>query len=497
MHDNKNILELTDLCISTGKEFSLDHINLSVPKNSVFTILGNNMSGKTLLMKSICGITPPVSGEIIYDSTPVRFQNEAQARESGIYYFTYQPQIIPSLSVVENLVLGLEHKFGSRIFRTSQKAFRTACHFLEKYELQFDLDAKAGELSYYQQHLISFLHAILSGCRLLILDELITYCSPSELMNLTCFIKKLSRQGITVICLVQHLNALTVESDYYYPMPQAHETTARSTRPISASVYAESMIKKQFEQNRYPYISMSPGETLLDACGVSLQNAPGHRFNFSIRESEVVGITGNSIPHTQNVFHILSGKAASPTGRLSIKGCPVSVHKNRSFVHKNISYLSGEPSYNLTKSLDVKNNMFLSDYAPVSNKGFLSPSKMAALSYEYVSLLNIQNVSFNSGIEYLSSGTQQKIAISKALNAGTILYFFHTPTANLDTASSLDFYNIVNSLKRHGRGICILSYDLDELCGVCDRVYIFKENEEALEVKNSPAARLLIKEKLK
>lgn len=497
MYDNENILELSDLCISTGKDFYLNHINLYVPKNSVFTILGNNMSGKTLLMKSICGITRPVSGHIIYNSNPVHFQNENQAREHGVYYFTYQPQIVPSLSVLENLILGLEHKFGARIFRSPRKAYQAIFHLLEQYGLTFDLAANAGDLSYYRQHLVSFLHAILSGATLLILDELITYCSPSELLNLKNFIAKLSAHGVTVICLAQHPNILTMESGYYYSMPQAHETSAGAIRPVSAAQYAESTIKKQYQQNRYPYISMSPGKILLDARGLSSKYASGSIFNLSVRESEVIGITGNSIPYTQHIFHILSGKATSPTGRLSIRGCPVSAHRNQSFVHKNVSYLSGDPSGNLAKNLDIKDNMFLSDYSSVSRNGFLSPSKMAALSYEYVTMLNMQNVSFRSGVEYLSSGTQQKIAISKALNVGAVLYFFHTPTACLDTASSVDFYNIVNSLKRHGRGICILSYDPDELCGVCDRVYIFKENEEIHEVKNSPAARLYIKEKLK
>lgn len=483
MHHNENILELTDLCISTGKEFYLNHIHLHVPKNSVFTILGNNMSGKTLLMKSICGITRPVSGEIIYNSARVDFQSESQARESGIYYFTYQPQIIPSLSVMENLILGLEHKFGARIFCTPGKAYDAAGRILEQYELTFDLTDKAGNLSYYQQHLISLLHAIISGGKLLILDELLTYCSHSELIHLKSFIKKASGQGITVICLAQHLNSLTMESDYYYSMPQAHETTAAAIRPVSADQYTESMLRKQYEQNKYPYISMPPGEVLLEACKLSSDSSPENLFSLSIRESEVVGITGNSIPYTQHIFHILSGKSDSPTGRLSIKGCPVSARKNQSFLRRNISYLSGEPSGNLTRSLDVKDNIFLSNYAPVSHGGFLSPSKMAALSYEYVSMLNIQNVSFYSDIDYLSSGTQQKIAISKALNAGAVLYFFHTPTASLDTPSSVDFYNIVNSLKRHGRGICILSFDLDELCGVCDKVYVFRENEKVHEVK--------------
>ncbi len=163
---------------------------------------------------------------------------------------------------------------------------------------------------------------------------------------------------------------------------------------------------------------------MLDARGLSSKYASGSIFNLSVRESEVIGITGNSIPYTQHIFHILSGKATSPTGRLSIRGCPVSAHRNQSFVHKNVSYLSGDPSGNLAKNLDIKDNMFLSDYSSVSRNGFLSPSKMAALSYEYVTMLNMQNVSFRSGVEYLSSGTQQKIAISKALNVGAVLYFF-------------------------------------------------------------------------
>ncbi|MDO4312203.1 MAG: ATP-binding cassette domain-containing protein [Eubacteriales bacterium] len=483
MQAKDNILELKNLCISTNEGFYLKNINLHVPRNSIFTILGNNMSGKTLLMKSICGITQPDSGKVIYNSESVHFCSETQARKNGIYYFTYQPQIIPELSVIENLILGSEKKFGSYIFRNPKKAVAAIHTIMEKYDLSFDLTVRAGSLGFYQQHLISFVRALLSDCRLLILDGLIAYCSRAELISLRNFLKKITAENITVICLAQHLNSLTIESDYYYSMPPAYETTAEASHPVSASQYTESLIQKQYNQNKYPYISMNPGEVLLSAHNLSPSSSSVHMFDFSIRESEVVGITGNSIPYTEHIFNMLSGNIPSPTGKLFIKGCPVSVPKNYSFIQKNISYLSSEPSHNLVKSLDVKNNIFLSNYRPVSNKGFLSPSKMAALSYEYVTLLNMQNISFHSDTRHLSSGTQQKIAISKALNAGSVLYFFNTPTATLDTASSIDFYNIINSLKRHGRGICILSYDLDELSGVCDKIYVFKENEEVRELK--------------
>lgn len=498
MLSKDNILELKDLCLSTGEGFRLENINLSVPRNSIFTILGSNMSGKTLLMKTVCGIAQPASGEIIYNSEMVHFSDEIQARRMGIYYFSYYPQIIPELSIAENIILGSEKTFGSYIFRSPRKAAAAIQRRMNEYGLSFDPEAKAGSLGFCQQHLVSFFRAALNGCRLLILDELIAHFSPSEISDLKRLLKRMTEHGVTVVCLAQYLNSFTTESDYYYPMPQTGGDKSPGSSPISASQYAESFARNHpSAANKYPHIHMVPGELLLDARNLSSAFYPGLHFDFSIRESEVIGITGNSIPYTKHMFDLLSGNAAAGTGRLRIRGCPVSFPKNRAFVKKNISYLSGEPSRNLADNLDLTDNIFLSNYRRVSRRGFLSSSKMAAQSYEYVSLLNMPNISFHSGIKQLSSGTQQKIAISKALNAGSVLYFFNTPTANLDTASSMDFYNIINSLKRHGRGIALLSYDLEELCGVCDRIYIFRENEPVLEFKNNLQTQQLIKEKLK
>lgn len=488
MQHPEYILELEDIDIVSDDRFVLNHISLQVPDNCLFTILGNNMSGKSLLIKSICGVTQPKSGSVIYNSAPVCFKSELEARANGIYYFSYKPQIVPELTVRENLILGSEKRYGASLLSVPRKSSRVLSELLERYHISLDFNARAGKLSFYQQHLISFLRAILNGCRLFIFDELITYCSPSELSDLKIFIQNLLKDGKTIICLTQHLNALTLESDYYYVMPAAQETSAKDIQVLSREQYQHTLASRQYETNKYPYISMSRGEALLKA---SLES-----FTFSIHESETVGITGDSVPYLEYIFDVLSGRKDSRNDRLTIKGCPVTASKNQAFIKRHISYLSGVPSNNLLDNLDVKNNIFLANYSSVSNKGVLSPQKMAALSYEYVTLLNMQNVSFHSMTDHLSSGTKQKIAISKALNAGSILYFFNTPTANLDPSSSIDFYNIINSLKHHGRGICILSYDIDELCGICDRIYVFKENAVPVEYKKSSAARQHIKEAL-
>ena len=488
MQHSDNLLELEDISIVSDERFMLNHISLQVPDNCLFTILGNNMSGKSLLIKSICGVTQPKSGSVIYHSAPVYFKNELEARASGIYYFTYTPQIIPELTVRENLILGSEKRYGASLLSVPKKSTRVLSELLERYHISLDLHARAGKLSFYQQHLISFLRAILNGCRLFIFDELITYCSPSELSDLKIFIQNLLKDGMTIICLAQHLNALTLESDYYYVMPAAQETSAKDIHVLTKAQYRKSLASTQYQHNKYPYINIPHGGELLKASTES--------FTFSIHESETVGITGDSVPYLEYIFDVLSGRKDSKNGQLAIKSCPITATKNQSFIKRHISYLSGVPSHNLLDNLDVKNNIFLANYSSVSNKGVLSPQKMAALSYEYVTLLNMQNVSLHSKTDYLSSGTKQKIAISKALNAGSILYFFNTPTANLDPSSSIDFYNIINSLKRHGRGICILSYDLDELCGICDKIYVFKENTVPLEYKKDIATRQRIKEAL-
>jgi ribose transport system ATP-binding protein len=467
---------------SVGKRFpgviALQNVSFDVRAGEVHAICGENGAGKSTLMKIVSGQYRPDEGEIYIDGRQHHFASTLEAQAAGIAIIHQELNLIPHLSIAENIFLAREPKRGIFIDRTRLAADSQAA--LDRIGLSLKPRTLVGSLSVAQQQMIEIAKALSLNARLLIMDEPTSSLTESETVHLFRIIKELRQAGVGIVYISHRLDELAEIAD--------RVTVLRDGRTISTDDFAATTIEQVVSHmvgrdldDVFPDRKSQPtDEVLLSVSGLTRRDVFGP-VSFELRRGEILGFAGLMGSGRTEVARAVFGADPVEAGEVQLQGKRLSIHSPIDAIRNGIAYLSEDRKGNgLALQMTVAKNITLANVEAVSGAGgFIRFEEEAKVAHRYIDALCIRTPSVNQITRNLSGGNQQKVVISKWLFRESKILFFDEPTRGIDVGAKYAIYELMDRLAAQGIGVVLISSELPEIMGMTDRVAVFHEGRIA------------------
>ena len=471
------------------KEFpgvkALDTVNLAVQKGEIHAICGENGAGKSTLMKVLSGVYPAgtYDGEIRYDGALAEFNDISESEARGIIIIHQELALVPLLSIAENLFLGNERSKGGIIdWRDTNQ--RTEA-LLRKVGLSEPPSAMVDKLGVGKQQLVEIAKALSKEVRLLILDEPTAALSESDSQALLDLMLELKEQGVTQIIISHKLNEVRRVADTVTVIRDGStvSTMDAATGEITEDRIVHDMVGRDMA-DRYPERARQSGDMLMEIKNWNVWH-PVHSerqiikdVNLTVRAGEVVGIAGLMGAGRTELAMSVFGKSygRNISGSVEMKGKPVDVSSVSKAIDAGLAYVTEDrKSLGLVLDETIQRNITLSNLSEVSRNAILNEARETQVAEQYREALNIRTPSVFQRVMNLSGGNQQKVVLSKWLFAGPEVLILDEPTRGIDVGAKFEIYGIINDLSKQGKGVVMISSEMPELLGMCDRIYVMNE----------------------
>jgi putative multiple sugar transport system ATP-binding protein len=475
------ILEMRGITKRFPGVMALQDVSITVRRGEIHAICGENGAGKSTLMKVLSGVYPTGSydGEIIFDGQPVHFGGIRDSEHVGIVIIHQELALVPYLSIAENIFLGNERKGASTLIdwhRTNAEAGQ----LLESVGLGENPVTPVIQLGVGKQQLVEIAKALSKEVRLLILDEPTAALNDIDSAHLLGLLRKLKERGITCIMISHKLNEITAIADSTTVIRDGKtvETLDMRAGDVTQERIIRGMVGRDLE-SFYPDRVSSPGEEVLRIEGWTVRHPVQDRnvvegANLNVRAGEVVGIAGlmgaGRTELAMSVFGRSYGRDIS--GRIYMHGKEIKTRTVAEAIDNGIAYATEDRKrYGLNLIADVARNISAAALGKLSRAGWVNGNEEIKAAEQKRQDMNIKTPTVMSVVGQLSGGNQQKVVLSKWLLTDPDVLILDEPTRGIDVGAKYEIYTIINKLVADGKAVIVISSELPELLGICDRIY--------------------------
>jgi putative multiple sugar transport system ATP-binding protein len=477
---------------------ALDRVNLSVQAGEIHAVVGENGAGKSTLMKVLSGVYPHGSyeGEIRFDGQERRFSGIADSEELGIIIIHQELALVPQLSIAENIFLGHEPARGGVI--DWFEAHNRTRELLAKVGLKESPSTEVGELGVGKQQLVEIAKALAKRVKLLILDEPTASLNETDSDALLALLLDLQAQGITSILISHKLGEIAKVADSVTVLRDGSTVQSIDCRaePLSEERVIRAMVGREMA-DRYPPRHPEIGEPVFEVRNWRAfhPDHPDREFlkglSLTVRRGEIVGIAGlmgaGRTEFAMSVFGRSWGQRVS--GQVLMHGHEVNVRTVDKAIAHGIAYATEDrKGLGLVLHEDIQFNTTLAHLAAVSRAGVISEGQEFQVASNFRRLLNIRSAGVHQPVVNLSGGNQQKVVLAKWLFSQPELLILDEPTRGIDVGAKYEIYTIIDELARQGKGILMISSEMPELLGMCDRIYVMNEGRFVAEFPRGQAS---------
>ncbi|HEV2503572.1 MAG TPA: multiple monosaccharide ABC transporter ATP-binding protein [Mesorhizobium sp.] len=480
----KTILEMRGITKTFPGVKALQDVNLSVQEGEIHAIVGENGAGKSTLMKVLSGVYPHGSyeGEIHFDGQECRFGGIHDSERVGIVIIHQELALVPLLSITENIFLGNEQaKFGVIDWHAARSR---AKKLLARVGLNENPDTLITNIGVGKQQLVEIAKALSKEVRLLILDEPTASLSEKDSHALLDLLLEFKRQGMTSILISHKLNEVKKVADRVTVIRDGRTIETMDRDDVSEDRIITSMVGRTME-DRYPTRTPKIGETIFEVKDWVVHH-PLHPerqiikgINLSVRKGEVVGIAGlmgaGRTEFAMSVFGRSYGTKVS--GEVLLHGKAADTTTVEKAVAAGLAYATEDrKTYGLNLIDHIKHNVTVANLPGVSSKaGVIDDMRELKVAKDFRKRTNIRSSSVYQVTGNLSGGNQQKVVLSKWLFSNPDVLILDEPTRGIDVGAKYEIYTIINKLADEGKGILVISSEMPELLGICDRIYVLNE----------------------
>ncbi len=475
---------------------ALDRVSLTVEAGEIHAICGENGAGKSTLMKVLSGVYPHGSfdGEITYDGAALRSRTIRDSEDKGIIIIHQELALIPLLSIAENLFMGNE--VASRGVISWPMAFNKTAELLRRVGLNEPPGAVVGKLGVGKQQLIEIAKALSKNVKLLILDEPTAALQEADADRLLGLMLDLKAQGVTQIMISHKLNEIARVADRITVIRDGTSVSTLTRAEISEDRIIRDMVGRDMA-HRYPERSLNPGDMLFEVEGWSCWHPEqaGRQMikgvSLNVRKGEIVGIAGlmgtGRTELAMSIFGQSYGKRHQ--GQVRMSGQPVDVSTVTKAIGAGISYVTEDrKALGLILEEPILKNISLANLAGVARRSVLDKRREAQVAEGYRRQLSIRTPGVQQKVVNLSGGNQQKVVLSKWLFTDPQLLILDEPTRGIDVGAKFEIYTIMKDLAEQGRGVLMISSEMPELLGMCDRIYVMNEGRIVGELAKGEAS---------
>ncbi len=482
----KYILEMRNITKTFPGVKALDNVNLQVIPHHIHALIGENGAGKSTLMNILSAVYPhgTYEGDIVVDGEVCVFKSIKDSEAKGIAIIHQELALIPSLSIAENVFLGNEQTDKGLVINWDKTRIRTS-EMLKKVGLDERTDTKIKDVGLGKQQLVEIVKALAKDVRLLILDEPTAALNDKDSDHLLDLLVDLKAHGITSIIISHKLNEITKVADEITILRDGAtiETLVKGVDDISEERIIKSMVGREIV-DRFPKRDNDIGDIFFEVKNWNAFDPLDDTkqvlrdININIRKGEVVGIAGLMGAGRTELAMSLYGKAYGTkiTGSIFMNGEEQSIHDVSDAIAKGIAYATEDrKTAGLILIDDIKRNITLSSLTSLKKKMVIDSNMEIKIGEQFRKKLNIKSSSILQKTGDLSGGNQQKVVFSKCIFADPDILFLDEPTRGIDVGAKYEIYTIINELAEKGKSIVMISSELPELLGMCDRIYVMNK----------------------
>ena len=486
--DNNYILTLKNITKEFPGVKALDDVTINIERGTIHGLVGENGAGKSTLIKILAGIYQPNKGEIILDGKPCRFNSPIEARRAGISVVHQEIKLAEPLSVAENMFLGnVQLKNGLVDWKGMR---RRAREIVEDLGMDIDINAQVSSLTVAKKQIVEIMHAINNNSRILIMDEPSAVLTDRELEVMFRIVKQLRDEGITIIYISHRLDEIFGLCSNVSVLRDGRHIDTIPVASVDRQGLINMMVGREMGQE-YPKEVGNVGGTILEV--KNLSRGILRDISFEVKSGEVFGISGLVGAGRTELARAILGIDKPESGEVYVRGKKVHYRTFADAIRDGLGLIPEDRKLQgLVQIMSVKRNTTLVNMKRVLHAGVISSSLEEKLSKEYADKLHVVTPSMETEVQYLSGGNQQKVVIAKWLFQNSEILFLDEPTRGIDVGAKAEIYRLINRMAKEGKTIIMISSEMPELLGMCDRIMVMHEGHKMGELNAAEATQAKI-----
>ena len=485
------ILELKDIIKEYPGVKALDHMNLSVREGEVHALMGENGAGKSTLIKVISGAIRPNGGTIVYQGKQYESMNPALSKKLKIGVVYQEFNLVPELSVAENIFLGNKLTNGAVINRKIMN--QKAKELMDSFGIDIDVTVPVRTLTVAYQQLVEITKTISNNVKVLIMDEPSAPLTNREITALFSIIRKLKSQGVAIIYISHRMEEIFEISDRITVMRDGEYVDTRMTADTMKSELISMMVGRSLDE-QYPVVEKEIGETVLEVKNLCTQ-ALLKDISFSLKKGEILGLAGLVGAGRTETARAIFGADPVSAGEIWIGGKKARIHNPKDAIQNGLALIPEDrKKHGVLLDMTIRDNISFIAVKDISTAAVISVKKDKNMAQKYIDRLQIKCPSMEQLSKNLSGGNQQKVVLAKSLASDSGIIIFDEPTRGIDVGAKKEIYELINQLAKEGMAIIMISSEMPELLGMSDRIIVMHEGEITGELAKAEADQVKILE---
>lgn len=477
---SRPLLRLEGICKAFGPVTVLDDIAFELAPGEVMGILGENGAGKSTLLKIISGVYTPSAGRIILDGKTFTALDPITARRQGVAMIPQEFNLVSTLRVYENVFLGQEVRRAGLLDRALMR--RRTREVLQSLDVELDPELPIEQLSVAERQMVEVARVLVNEARILILDEPTTVLTDREVAVLFDVVRALVAKGVAVLFISHKLKEVRQLCDRLLILRDGCQVEVCQAQDVSEEEMAHKMVGRELSQI-FPDRRGTPGEAALKVSGLSVPNLL-EDISFTLRRGEVLGLSGMVGSGRTEIAEAIMGLRRKSSGEIEVNGKPLSIDSPRAAHDNGLAYLSEDrQGKGLVLSFNVMENITTLSL-PRYVRGLIRHGAERRRAEEYQQRLAIKAAKLSDPVSLLSGGNQQKVYLAKLLDIDPEVLILDEPTRGIDINTKQQIYRLIRSLTDQGKAVMVISSELEEIIGLCDRVLVIREGRIAAELSD-------------
>lgn len=452
----------------------LHSVDLVLESGKAVALVGENGAGKSTLMKILMGEYKPDGGEIYFNGEQIEFQNPHQALMHGISMIFQEMSPFPNLTVAENIFVGREcRKF---IFLKKKEQKKQAERLLDGLGIRLDVNRKVKDLTVSELQLLEIAKAVSYQSKIVIMDEPTSALTDNEVKILFDTIKSLKAQGVAIVYITHKLDELKSVADQVCVLRDGSIISTHPIGEVVQDVMISEMVGRKLE-NMYPVVEKELGESALSVKGLS-KESEFYDINFEVRHGEILGIAGMVGSGRTEVLSALFGVSPADQGHIFMDGKELEIHSPQDAIRNHFALIPEDRTRDgLNLMGSVRSNIGITRIGANSKcHRMIADSRAEARCAEgMIERMRIKANHLEQQVNSLSGGNQQKIVVAKWLLTEPEIVFLDEPTRGIDVGAKFEIYQLIQNIAKAGKAVVMVSSELPELLGICDRILVLKE----------------------
>ncbi|MBQ8380481.1 MAG: sugar ABC transporter ATP-binding protein [Clostridia bacterium] len=474
------LLEIREVSKSFPGVKALDKVSFSVKAGTTHALMGENGAGKSTLMKCLFGVYRKDSGSFLLEGEKIDFKTSREALSRGVAMVHQELNQAGKLTVAENVYLGRFPKYNKYLpFINMKEAIRLTEKLFESLSVKVDPRAKIETLSVSQRQMVEIAKAVSYGAKIIVFDEPTSSLNTDEANTLFSIIEKLKKDGCGIIYISHKMEEILRISDEVTVMRDGKYIATNDAKELTTEKIIKLMVGRELS-GRYPERNGEIGAPLFTAENLSDEYTHLFDVSFTLHRGEILGIAGLDGSGRTELLENLFGLSTRKSGRLYLEGQEIFNRSAEEAIKNGFAFVTEERrASGIFGILSIRENTVISSLKDHLFGPFLSNKKMSEATVSYIKRLGIKTPSEKTKIRSLSGGNQQKVIFARWMLTDPTVLLLDEPTRGIDVGAKYEIYTLINELAKAGRGIILVSSEMPELIGLCDRIMVMSGGRQS------------------